>query len=166
MADNVVGTQFLRQVGGQLATIEVRQEDKYGRADPMWPWNLVPGQGYEFSCFCLAVDLATVGILVLGMYFAFPTTARTRNRLQFSIKALFAVQALVCLLACLIVNFPLVLLDLAYTGVLLGVVFTLFTFGRTAFTIAVFRRCTGRTNNPQPQSGSPLGGAGPEKMVE
>lgn len=53
-----LGRDYDAIIRGQTAIIEVRQEDKYGRADPMWPWNLAPGQGYGFSSFYLAVRKA------------------------------------------------------------------------------------------------------------
>jgi hypothetical protein len=67
----------------QWATVKATGSGPLGLYDPSWAWNIYPAQGYDFSTFALVVDVAALGVLAVGTYFAFPRTTSNRGRFQF-----------------------------------------------------------------------------------
>jgi hypothetical protein len=125
-----LGRDYYVNLGNRLAVIEVIGCGPLGLHQQCWPWSLLPGQAYRFSVLGLALDLAALGMLCVGTWFAFPATTSDRGRWQFGLRTLLAVQALVCLIACLLVNYPDPVGNLAGFGVFLAIVFTVISFGR------------------------------------
>jgi hypothetical protein len=122
-------------LGRQWMSVVVRGSCPLGLYEPSWAWNMYPGQKYGFSTFYLMADLAVLGILCVGTYFAFPRAKSDHGRFRFGLGTLLAVQASVSLVATLINNYPVALEYFTDLGLFLGIAFTVFSFGRTVYKI-------------------------------
>jgi len=125
----------LTWLGREWLVVEVKGTGPLGLFDPAWLWNTFPGQEYGYSTFYLTADIAAIGMLCAGTYFAFPRTPNKFGRFQFGIRTLLVVQAIVCAVVCLICFYPITLSYIADVGIFLGVMFTLITAGKIMYKV-------------------------------